>query len=212
MISNSFIIYTNSVVSNKDLQLTQILLSLILFDQDGSRTSPPACQHSTSLNYQLLLCIIDKAKLDHKISTFFKDYLVGRKTKYLWNNFLSPFCSIDIGVRQESTLSSILSALYLSLIFHIFEKYLKILKIPISIISFIDNGLFISQDKFISHSNANLFCSYNIMSSLLTRFRLIVKYRKTKVFYFSRLQEAFNSSSFNFSDIEEPILLSKDSQ
>jgi len=38
----------------------------------------------------------------------------------------------------------ILSALYLLPIFHIFENHLKNLNIPISVLSFVDNGLFIS--------------------------------------------------------------------
>jgi len=87
---------------------------------------------------------MDKTGLDHKVSTFFKNYLVERKTKYLWNNFLSLSCSVDVGVRQGSALSPILSALYFSLIFHILEKCLKNPKIPILIISFVDDGLFIS--------------------------------------------------------------------
>jgi len=35
----------------------------------------------------------------------------------MWNSFCSPLFSIDIGVGQESTLSSIISALYISPIF-----------------------------------------------------------------------------------------------
>ena len=101
-------------------------------------------QFLSSLNYQLLPLILDKAGLDQKISMFFKNYLVGRKTKYLWNNFISPFLNVNVGVGQESALSSILSALYLLPVFHSFENHLKILKIPISIISFVNNGLFIS--------------------------------------------------------------------
>ena len=96
------------------------------------------------LNYQLLPLILDKAGLDYKISIFFKNYLVGRKTKYLWNDFSSPFLNINIGVEQGSALFPILSALYLLPIFHSIENHLKILKIPISIIFFIDNRLFIS--------------------------------------------------------------------
>jgi len=95
---------------------------------------------------------MNKAVLDQKVLTFFKNYLVERKTKYFWNNFQSPFCSVDVGVGQESALSSILSS-----IFHILENCLKILKIPILIISFVDDSLFISQNKSISHSNTNFF-------------------------------------------------------
>ena len=142
--------------------------------------------------------------LDCKVSNFIKDYLIGRKTRYLWNYFLSSFCSIDVGVRQWS-------ALYLSLILYIFEKHLKTLKIPISIISFVNNGLFISQNKSISHSNTNTFCNYNIISSLLSKFGLIMEHRKMEVFHFSRSQEAFNPPPLDLSALGGPILLPKNS-
>jgi len=43
------------------------------------------------LNHQLLPFILDKTGFDPRISSFFSDYLVGRKTQYLWNTFFSPF-------------------------------------------------------------------------------------------------------------------------
>ena len=147
---------------------------------------------------------MDKAGLNRKVLTFFKNYLVGRKTKYLWNNFLSLSCSVDVGVRQES-------ALYLSPVFHILEKHLKNLRISILIISFVDDSLFISQNKSISHLNANIFCSYNVISSLLMRFRFVVEYGKTEVFHFSRLHGVFNSPLLNLTTIGDPILLPKTS-
>jgi len=58
--------------------------------------------------------------------------------------FICHFFNVNIGVGQGFTLSSILSALYLSLIFHIFKKRAKNLKIPVLFLSFVDNGLFIS--------------------------------------------------------------------
>ena len=118
---------------------------------------------------------------------FFWNYLVGRKTKYFWNSFSSSFSNVDIGVGQRSTLSPILLALYLSLVFHIFEKRIKNLKIPISILFFVDNRLFITQDKSLLFSNINLFCNYNIISSLLRKFGLIMEHKKMEVFHFSRL-------------------------
>ena len=144
-------------------------------------------QFFLSLNHQLFFYILDKAELDQKVLAFFKNYLVGRKTKYFCNRFLFPFCNIYVGVGQGSAISPILSAFYLSLIFHILEKQLKIIKIPIFIISFINDSLFISQNKSISLSNANLFCSYNVISFFLMKFRLVIEHGKTKVFYFSRL-------------------------
>ena len=91
-------------------------------------------QFFSLLNHQLLPLILDKAGFDPRISLFFSDYLVGKKTQYLWNNFLFYFFNVDIGIEQGSALSSILLALYLSSIFHIFEKRAKNLKIPVSFI------------------------------------------------------------------------------
>ena len=161
------------------------------------------------LNHQLLPLILTKAEFNSKVSNFFKNYLVDRKTKYLWNNFSSSYCNVDIGIGQGSALSPILSTLYLSSIFYILEKHLKNLKIPILFLSFVDDGLFITQHKSISVLNANLYHSYNIISSLFIRFGLVVEYSKTEVFHFSRLQDIFNSPSLDFSTLEDPILLLK---
>jgi len=167
-------------------------------------------QFFLSLNYQLLSLILNKVGLDHKILMFFKNYLVDRKTKYLWNDFISSPFNVDIGVRQEYALSPILSTLYLSPVFYSLENQLKILKIPISIIFFADNGFFISQNKSILHSNANYFCCYNITSSLLTKCGLVVKYRKTDIFHFSRSHGAFNPPPLNLSSLGGFILLLKE--
>jgi len=88
--------------------------------------------------------ILDKASFNSRISSFFSDYLVCRKTQYLWNNFSSLFFNVNVSVGQGSALSLILLAPYLSPIFHIFEKKVKNLKIPMSLISFVDNSLFVS--------------------------------------------------------------------
>ena len=111
---------------------------------------------------------------------------------------------------KEGGVSFILSALYLLPVFYSFENHLKNLKIPISIIFFVDNGLFISQNKSILHSNANLFCYYNIISSLLMKCSLVVEHGKTDIFHFSRSHSLFNPPSLNLSPLEDLILLPKD--
>ena len=50
---------------------------------------------------------------------------------------------VNVGVDQGSALSPILSTLYLSPLIYILEKRIKNLNLPISILSFVDNGLFI---------------------------------------------------------------------
>ena len=147
-------------------------------------------QFFLSLNHQLLPLILTKASIDPKVSSFFQDYLVNRKTRYFWNNFSSLSFNIYIGVSQESALSP----------FYIFEKWLKNLKIPVFIISFIDNGLCVIQNKSLTVSNLNLFYSYYIISFLLKKFGLIVKYEKTEVFHFSRLYGTFDPPPFHYQE------------
>ena len=96
------------------------------------------------LNHRLLTLILEKVGLDPKTTAFFANYLVRRKTNYLWNDFSSPVFDVNVRVGQGSALSPILSSLYLSLFLYILEKRLKILKIPVSILSFVDNGLIIT--------------------------------------------------------------------
>jgi len=85
---------------------------------------------------------------------FFSNYLINRKTQYYWNNFSFNFFDINIGVGQCLALSPILSALYLMLLLYIFEKHLKNLNLQISILSFIDDGLLITQNKSFNVSNS----------------------------------------------------------
>ena len=109
-------------------------------------------------------------------------------------------------VGQESALSSILSAFYFLLLLYILEKYLKILNIPIS---FVDNSLFISQNKFIDISNSQLFYSYNILYSFLKKFGLSIEYSKTEMFHFNRSYGTFNPSPLDLLPLGGPILCLK---
>jgi len=142
--------------------------------------------------------------------SFFSNYLVNRKTNYFWNNFISLVYNVNVGVGQGSALSPILSALYLSLFIYILENCLKNLKIPISIISFVDDGLFISQSKSFDISNSHLYCSYNILTNLLEKFGLVVEHSKTEIFHFSRFHSTFNPSPLDLSSLGGNILKPND--
>ena len=129
----------------------------------------------------------------------------------MWNTFSSPMFDVNIGVGQGSALSPILSSLYLSSFLYILEKCLKNLKIPVSILSFVDNGLIIAQNKSFDVSNSQLVCSYNVLSTLLDSFGLVIEHSKTETFHFSRSQELFNPPPLDLSPLGGPILRPKDS-
>jgi len=135
--------------------------------------------------------------------------LVNRKTQYVWNNFSSYFVDVNFGVGQGSALSPILSALYLAPFLHILEKHLKNLNLQISLLSFVENDLLITQSKSFKTSNAHFFCSYNVALNLLTKFSFQVKHSKTKVFYFSRVHGIFNPPLLDLSPLGGPILSPK---
>ena len=163
-------------------------------------------QFFPSLNHYLLSCIIKKAGFDNQIILFFLNYLVDRRTNYFWNNFMSPVFDVNVGVGQDFALSLILSALYLSPLIYILENCLKNLKISNSIISFVDDGLFISQSKSFDISNSYLFCSFNILSNLLKKFGLVVEHSKTEIFHFNRSHGTFNPPLLDLSPLGGNIL------
>ena len=168
-------------------------------------------QFFPSLNHHLLTLILEKVGLELRVSSFFVNYLVKRKMNYIWNDLISPDFEVNIRVGQGSALSPILSALYLTPFLYILEKHLKILKIPISILSFVDDGLIIAQNKSINISNTHLFYSYNVLSKLLVDFSLVIEHGKTKVFHFNRLHGTFNPPPLNLSPLGGPSLCPKDS-
>ena len=157
----------------------------------------------------MLSLILNKTGFNPRVFYFFGNYLVCRKTRYCWNNFSSPFFDVNIGVGQDSVLSPILSVLYLSPIFHIFKKRVKILNISISVLSFVDNVLPISQSKSLLISNSNLFCSYHIISYLLKQLGLSTEQRKTEIFHFSRSYSFFDPPSLDLSTLGGSVLQSK---
>ena len=103
-------------------------------------------------------------------------------------------------------LSPILSALYLSSFIYILENCLKNLKIPVSIIFFVDNRLFISQSNSFDISNSQLYCSYNVLTNLLEKFGLVVEHSKTEIFHFNKSHGSFNPPYLNLSPLGGNIL------
>ena len=189
--------------------LTHIIWSGWTKGRTTSTLAFDIAQFFPSLNHHFLILVLEKAGLNPKVLNFFANYLIQRSMKYLWNNLSSPPFEINVGVGQGSALFPILSMLYISPLLYILENRFKNLNIPISILSFIDDGLFIVQDKSFLSSNSHLFCGYNILSNLLDSFGLVIKHSKTEVFHFSRNHGAFNPPPLDLLLLRGPILWPK---
>ena len=194
--------------SDAGIALTHIVHSGWTKNKSTSVLTFDIAQFFLSLNHCLLTIILGKVGLEPKVALFFADYLVKRKTNYTWNKISFLNFEVNMGVGQESALSPILLALYLS---HILEKHLKNLKIPVSFIFFVDDSLIITQNKSMDTSNSQLFCSYNVLSKLLNSFSLVVEYSKTDIFHFDRSHGIFNPLPLYLSVIRGSILRPKDS-
>ena len=193
------------------IALTYIIRSGWIKNKTTSILAFDIAQFFPSLNHHLLTFSLTKASLNPKVISFFENFLVKRKTNYMWNEFFSPMYEVNVGVGQGSALSPILSALYLSPLLYILEKRLKILNILVSLISFVDDRLFISQNKSIDISNSQLFCSYNVLSGFLDKFGLNIKHSKTEMFHFNRTHGTFNFPPLDLLPLGGPVLCPKNS-
>jgi len=88
-------------------------------------------QFFPSLNHHLLFLILKKASVNSHVVRFFSNYLVNRRTQYVWNNFSSHFVGVNMGVDQGLALSPIFSTLYLAFFLRILENNLKNLNLQV---------------------------------------------------------------------------------
>jgi hypothetical protein len=70
-------------------------------------------QFFLSLNHEVLLQIISLLGFPVVVGNFFRSYLVGQRTTYKWDSFMSGSYTADVGVGQGSALSPVASALVL---------------------------------------------------------------------------------------------------
>ena len=147
--------------------------------------------------------------LNPNIVDFFNSYYVNKTILYTWNSFFFPSLNTNIGVGQEFTLFSIISTIYMASIIKKFKKRIKNLKdkIPTDILSFVDDGLLISQKSY-ELSFSFLLCSYHIMSKILLDTGLIIEHDKSEVFYFTRSCHPPNLP-IDLTSVRGPILMPK---
>jgi hypothetical protein len=119
-------------------------------------------------------------------SNFFHSYLSDRFTSFVWDSFTSPLFDCSVGVGQGSALSPALSGLYLALVIHSFYHLVIPMNINVSFLSFVDDGLFITQSTSLSTNNSELEVAYNVTHDLLRDSGLVVEHDKTEIFHFDR--------------------------
>ena len=88
---------------------------------------------------------------------------------------------------------------------------MKKLSIPISVflLSFVDNSLFVSQEKSYEKSNAILYSGYNIVFSLFNKFGLVIEHNRSEIFYFSKSTKEANLSPLNLRPIKDTVIKPK---
>ena len=87
-------------------------------------------------------------------------------------------------MEQGSTLSPILSALYIAPLICIFEHRAQALNLDTCILSFVDDGLLISQRKTYNTTLPELYSSYRIVTDLMVCFGLVMEHDKSNFFIF----------------------------
>ena len=75
-------------------------------------------QFYPSINHEMMVKIMGKQGFNKKICKFFKNYLTGRKTTFLFGEQKMAPIDFNTGVGQRSGLSPILSELYIGLVIH----------------------------------------------------------------------------------------------
>ena len=106
------------------------------------------------------------------------------------------------------SLSPILSALYIAPLFHLFERQAQALNLDTSTLSYIDDGLLVSQGRTYNKTLLELTSSYSIISDLMASFGLVMEHDKSEIFHFSRVHNNSNPE-LDLSAIGTPILKPK---
>ena len=165
-------------------------------------------QFFPSLNHSMLTVTLRHSGFADCLAGFFSDYLVGRSTQYFWNLFLSNACDADVGVGQGLALSPILSALYIASLLHLFEQRAQALSLDTSILSYVDNGLLVSQGRTYNKTLPELSSSYRVVMDLMVSFGLVMEHDKSEIFHFSRAHNDSNPE-LDLSAIGAPTLKPK---
>ena len=140
--------------------------------------------YNSFLYYSMFTLILRHFSFVNYTVNFFPDYLVNRSTQYSWNFLLFKACNANVSMEQTSTLSSILSVLYVVSIIHIFEIRTQALNLSTFI----------------------FLLGYRVVITLMVLFSLVMKYNKIEVFYFFK---TYNNSNLELDLLAISILILK---
>ncbi|CAA7267354.1 unnamed protein product [Cyclocybe aegerita] len=104
-----------------------------------------------SINHEMFMAVLCKQGFSPILVDFFASYLVGCSTVYCWNTFQSNSRSADVGVRQGSALSPVISGLFIAPVMKLF--YIKAALLNTTLLSFVDDGTILAQSKHLNDNN-----------------------------------------------------------
>ncbi|CAA7267356.1 unnamed protein product [Cyclocybe aegerita] len=143
-----------------------------------------------SINHEMFMAVLCKQGFSPILVDFFASYLVGCSTVYCWNTFQSNSRSADVGVKQGSALSPVISGLFIAPVMKLF--YIKAALLNTTLLSFVDDGTILAQSKQLDDNNVGLCKAYKIIYLLFVAFALVLEHDKTELFHFSRQRDAYN--------------------
>ena len=140
-------------------------------------------QYFPSLNHSAITLVLDRMGFADLLVNFIADYLVGRTTRFLWENKLSDPFPCDVGVGQGSVLFPIISGLYLSPVLWVFHTE----RIDNTLILYIDDSTIIVQSRLWTENLSKLKWAYKTVFELTSAMGLILEHDKSEAFHFSRI-------------------------
>jgi hypothetical protein len=160
--------------------------------EDSSAILVDVAQFFPSLDHNALLAILKHYGFPMSTLRFFKDYLSGRSTTFLFNGNTTPPSIFDSGVVQGSALSSFLANIYIAPAIQATKRWLLWTYPGVTLQFYVDDGMIITSCKHSSPSEAwthnalVLLVVFRNLRDNLLRILLRLEANKTEAIHFTR--------------------------
>lgn len=163
-------------------------------DQESAALLVDVSQFYPSINHDMMVDVLKKQGFSHMTTEFFRDYLKGRETRFVFNGVETDPTDFDTGVGQGSSLSPILSNLYIAPAVKMTNEYVQREFPGCHIQFFVDDGLIWVttprselKGRVPASVNADrLSAIYKELRTNLLRFGLALEAEKTELIYFRK--------------------------